>query len=119
MVDSFCRDRAPASCWSPAVLLGCRAKHLSTYPLGRNRVSAGSTRADVGPSSIEKEGMVMLFVGDDWAQDHHDVYLMDEAGTRLGGGRLAEGLTGIGQLHEMIAAHAFLLCQAAAVWQGF
>jgi hypothetical protein len=88
------------------VLLGCRAKHLSTYPLGRNRVSAGSTRADVGPSSIEKEGMVMLFVGDDWAQDHHDVYLMDEAGTRLGGGRLAEGLTGIGQLHEMIAAHA-------------
>ncbi len=26
----------------------------------------------------------MLFVGDDWAQDHHDVYLMDEAGARFG-----------------------------------
>ena len=24
----------------------------------------------------------MLFVGDDWAEDHHDVYLMDEAGAR-------------------------------------
>jgi hypothetical protein len=22
----------------------------------------------------------MIFVGDDWAQEHHDVYLMDEAG---------------------------------------
>jgi hypothetical protein len=25
----------------------------------------------------------MLFVGDDWAEDHHDVYLMNEAGGRL------------------------------------
>ena len=25
----------------------------------------------------------MMFVGDDWAEDHHDVYVMDEAGDRL------------------------------------
>ena len=25
----------------------------------------------------------MIFVGDDWAEAHHDVYLCDEAGTRL------------------------------------
>jgi hypothetical protein len=49
---------------------------------------------------------VMLFVGDDWAQDHHDVYLMDEEGARLATRRLPEGLTGVGQLHDMIAAHA-------------
>jgi hypothetical protein len=49
---------------------------------------------------------VMLFVGDDWAQDHHDVYLMDEAGAQLAARRLPEGLTGIGQLHDMIATHA-------------
>jgi len=48
----------------------------------------------------------MLFVGDDWAQDHHDVYLMDEAGARLAARRLPEGLAGIGQLHELIANHA-------------
>jgi transposase len=48
----------------------------------------------------------MLFVGDDWAQDHHDVYLMDEAGARLGATRLPEGLPGIGQLHELLAEHA-------------
>ena len=25
----------------------------------------------------------MIFIGDDWAEDHHDVYLMDETGRRL------------------------------------
>ena len=49
---------------------------------------------------------MMLFVGDDWAQDHHDVYLMDEQGVRLAARRLPEGLAGVGQLHDMIAAHA-------------
>src|SRR5882757_3928666 len=48
----------------------------------------------------------MLFVGDDWAEDHHDVYVMDEAGARLAAQRLPEGLAGIGQLHELIANHA-------------
>jgi transposase len=48
----------------------------------------------------------MIFVGDDWAEDHHDVYLIDEAGRRLVSRRLPEGLTGIRQLHELLAAHA-------------
>jgi transposase len=48
----------------------------------------------------------MIFIGDDWAEDHHDVYLMDEAGQRLASRRLPEGLTGIRQLHELVAAHA-------------
>jgi transposase len=48
----------------------------------------------------------MIFIGDDWAEDHHDVYLMDEAGRRLASRRLPEGLTGIRQLHELIAGHA-------------
>ncbi len=26
----------------------------------------------------------MIFVGNDWAEGHHDVYLLDEGGTRLG-----------------------------------
>ena len=48
----------------------------------------------------------MIFVGDDWAEDHHDVYLMDENGQRLVSRRLPEGLTGIRQLHGLIAEHA-------------
>jgi hypothetical protein len=48
----------------------------------------------------------MLFVGDDWAEDHHDVHLMDEAGAVLVRRRLPEGLAGIRALHELIADHA-------------
>lgn len=47
----------------------------------------------------------MLFVGDDWAEDHHDVEVQDEAGRRLAKARLAEGLAGVAQLHELIAQH--------------
>ena len=48
----------------------------------------------------------MIFIGDDWAEDHHDVYLMDAAGLRLASRRLPEGLIGIRQLHELIARYA-------------
>ena len=47
----------------------------------------------------------MIFIGDDWAEEHHDVYLMDEAGRRLASRRLPEGLTGVRQLHELIGEH--------------
>ena len=47
----------------------------------------------------------MLFVGDDWAEDHHDVELVDETGRRLTKARLPEGLEGITRLHAMIGAH--------------
>ena len=43
-----------------------------------------------------------LFVGDDWAQDHHDVELMDAAGRVLARRRLPEGVAGMAGLHELI-----------------
>ena len=42
-----------------------------------------------------------LFVGDDWAEDHHDIEVMDEAGKVLAKRRLPEGVAGIAQLHEL------------------
>lgn len=48
----------------------------------------------------------MIFVGDDWAEAHHDIYICDVAGTRLAARRLLEGLEGITVLHELIATHA-------------
>lgn len=48
----------------------------------------------------------MLFVGDDWAEDHHDVEIEDEDGRRLGRARLPEGLEGIARLHALVAEHA-------------
>jgi transposase len=47
-----------------------------------------------------------LFVGDDWAEDHHDVELMDAAGRVLAKKRLPEGVAGMARLHELIAQHA-------------
>jgi transposase len=46
-----------------------------------------------------------LFVGDDWAEDHHDVEVMDEAGKVLAKRRLPEGVAGIAQLHELIGRY--------------
>ena len=43
-----------------------------------------------------------LFVGDDWAEDHHDVEVMDQAGTVLAKRRLPEGVAGMARLHELI-----------------
>lgn len=48
----------------------------------------------------------MIFVGDDWADDHHDVVVMDEAGATLAYRRLPEGVEGIGTLHCLVAEHA-------------
>ncbi|MFQ5524606.1 MAG: IS110 family transposase [Acidimicrobiia bacterium] len=47
----------------------------------------------------------MIFVGDDWAEAHHDVHVMDEAGRRLVSRRLPEGLEGIRLFHELVAEH--------------
>lgn len=44
-----------------------------------------------------------LFVGDDWAEQHHDVELMDASGRRLAKARLPEGAAGMTKLHAMIA----------------
>ena len=52
----------------------------------------------------------MLFVGDDWAEDHHDVELMDACGRVLAKARLPEGVAGIARLHAMIGAR---LCEDA------
>jgi transposase len=48
---------------------------------------------------------VLLLVGDDWAEEHHDVEVQDEHGRVLGKAKLPEGITGIARLHAMIGRH--------------
>jgi hypothetical protein len=43
-----------------------------------------------------------LFVGNDWAEDHHDVEIVNERGRRLARRRLPEGLDGITGLHALV-----------------
>jgi transposase len=47
----------------------------------------------------------VLFVGDDWAEAHHDIEIEDESGRVLARRRLPEGLAGITTLHELVAEH--------------
>ena len=48
----------------------------------------------------------MLFIGDDWAEDHHDIELQDEQGQVLARARLPEGIAGITRLHALIGQFA-------------
>lgn len=47
----------------------------------------------------------MLFIGDDWAEAHHDIEIVNEQGKVLVRRRLPEGVAGIAKLHELVADH--------------
>lgn len=47
----------------------------------------------------------MLFVGDDWAEEHHDIELQDDTGKVLAKRRLPEGLVGMVAFHELLGRH--------------
>ncbi len=46
--------------------------------------------------------MGKVFVGHDWAEAHHDVYVEDGGGRRLAKARLPEGVEGVARLHELV-----------------
>jgi transposase len=47
----------------------------------------------------------VIFVGVDWAEDHHDVCVMSEEGRVLGKRRVPDSVVGIGELHDLVAEH--------------
>jgi transposase len=49
---------------------------------------------------------VVIFVGVDWAEAHHDVCVLDQAGAVLGRRRVPDGVAGVAQLHALVADHA-------------
>jgi hypothetical protein len=55
--------------------MGCRAE--STDPLGRRRGSLARGNRSKGAN------LMTVFSGDDWAEDHHDVHLMNDDGKKL------------------------------------
>ena len=75
-----------------------RREHL----IIRLQVSPGA----VFLSAFWRSCCTVLFIGDDWAEDHHDIELEDEDGRRLVRARLPEGLEGIARLHALVAEHA-------------
>ena len=56
---------------------------------------------------IEVEEVIgLIFVGNDWAQDHHDVHVMNTEGKKLAVRRFPEGVAGVSDFHALIAQHA-------------
>jgi transposase len=47
----------------------------------------------------------VLFIGDDWAEAHHDIEIQDETGRRLVRRRLPEGVAGMAALHAVVVDH--------------
>jgi transposase len=59
-----------------------------------------------------------LFVGDDWAEAHHDVEIVDEQGRVLARRRLPEGVAGLAALHGLVADHLGEHTEPAGVLVG-
>jgi transposase len=57
----------------------------------------------IGAGAIEEE-LAVLFIGDNWAEAHHDVEVQDEAGRGLAR-RPPEGVAGMAALHAVVADH--------------
>ena len=60
----------------------------------------------------------MLFVGDDWAEAHHDIEIEDDQGPVLARRRLPEGVAGIAALHELVADHLGEDAEPDRCWSG-
>lgn len=61
---------------------------------------------DISASHTTEGTKVLLFVGDDWAEEHHDIELQRQDGTVLARRRLPEGILGITALHELVGEHS-------------
>jgi transposase len=62
--------------------------------------------------------MAGFFLGNDWAEDHHDIELQSEDGQVLARRRLPEGVAGIAALHELVGEHSAGLEQVPEVIVG-
>ncbi|MCX4776159.1 IS110 family transposase [Streptomyces sp. NBC_01264] len=60
----------------------------------------------------------MLLIGDDWAEDHHDVEVQDGTGRKLAVATLPEGVEGIAKLHALIAKYGGADVDSAEVVVG-
>jgi hypothetical protein len=87
-VELHDRPRAVAVCWghdgwwdvgpsSPAI------RERACPATGSNPASGGSLCAWTGTFDEDRRILVAVFCGIDWAEDHHDIALVDQDGTLL------------------------------------
>ena len=54
-------------------------------------------------SGVDREEVAVWFVGDDWAEAHHDIVVLDDVGEVVARVRLAHESAGMGGFHELIS----------------
>jgi transposase len=54
----------------------------------------------------DKEAELKLYVGVDWAEQRHEVAVLDEEGTMLRRAKVSDDLAGVARFHELVAEHA-------------
>ena len=54
---------------------------------------------------LEPGELMRLFIGDDWAEDHHGIEVLDAGGRVLARARLPGGVAGMARLHELTGRH--------------
>jgi hypothetical protein len=85
-------------------LLGCRARRMLAWALFvRSLMVLPLAAAGNEHGRYADDGCAGRY---DWAEDHHDVELMNEAGRTLARARLSEGAAGMARLHALIGEHA-------------
>jgi transposase len=50
--------------------------------------------------------VAVVFLGVDWAEEHHDICLLDEQGQVLGRAKVANTLEGVSRIHALVADHS-------------
>jgi len=78
-LNVFCPKRISRKSVPPEVN---RSKNVNRVPSFKDLYKATSERTR--PQNLnQKEVQVMFYVGIDWASDHHDIYIVDETGTKV------------------------------------
>jgi Transposase len=72
-----------------------------TCPWSTRSISSPGSSSTLDPKGWE-EDRVELFVGVDWAEDHHDVCVVDAEGRVVAKGRVPQGIVGVARLHELV-----------------
>src|SRR5258708_11156427 len=73
----------------------------------REGLGAAGIEGPDDPRSFSRKGIAsMWYVGLDWADTHHDVEVLDEAGKRVGARRFAHSHAGLNELKQFVLSIA-------------
>jgi len=77
-----------------------RSKNTNRVPSLEDLYKAALERTR--PESNQKEVLAMFYVGIDWADDHHDIFIVDESGNKVNSFRIDHNPQGLSFLRDQV-----------------